>query len=240
MGQRQMESNAKYQFIALDIQKKIGVEYLIGHLLPPEPELERIYGCSRATVRNAIEFLARLGYVEKGRGIGTIVKIPDLVFDQSKPISFTEEMSWRGINHHSDIKKFALIRDERIASELCVSPCSEIRQISRMRYVEGMPSIFEESYLPAIQFADLAQESIVNFGLYDTFARSAGVFKIAVNEFYQPVLSGVIESQLLQIPIDSPIIKIFRHATSNNTIIEYTEAFAHPTNYQVNISMRRG
>lgn len=38
----------------------------------------------------------------------------------------------------------------------------------------------------------------------------------------------------------TPIIKIVRQATNGGIAMEYTEAFAHPVNYQVTLSMKRG
>ena len=42
--------------------------YPIGSLLPAEPELEKIYGVSRTTVRRAIAQLAEEGYVKVKQG----------------------------------------------------------------------------------------------------------------------------------------------------------------------------
>lgn len=61
--------------IYLDLLKKIQSGLLRpGERIPSEPELERIYGVSRVTVRGAIEMLAQEGLVEKNRGKkGTVV-----------------------------------------------------------------------------------------------------------------------------------------------------------------------
>ena len=47
--------------------------YPVGTLLPPEPELERIYSVSRTTVRRAIAKLSEEGYVQVRQGYGTMV-----------------------------------------------------------------------------------------------------------------------------------------------------------------------
>ncbi len=55
--------------IYLDLLKKIQSGVLkTGDKIPSEPELERIYGVSRVTVRGAVEMLAQEGLVEKNRG----------------------------------------------------------------------------------------------------------------------------------------------------------------------------
>ena len=63
--------------------------YPIGSLLPAEPELEKIYGVSRTTVRRAIAQLAEEGYVKVKQGHGTIVlksiysSIPDCIISKT-------------------------------------------------------------------------------------------------------------------------------------------------------------
>jgi len=54
--------------------------YPVGTLLPPEPELERIYSVSRTTVRRAIAKLSEEGYVQVRQGYGTMVLKKILLF----------------------------------------------------------------------------------------------------------------------------------------------------------------
>lgn len=46
---------------------------IIGDPIPPEPELQRILGCSRNSIREAIKVMEAVGMVEVRRGTGTFV-----------------------------------------------------------------------------------------------------------------------------------------------------------------------
>ena len=63
--------------------------YPAGSLLPPEPELEKLFGVSRTTVRRAVEMLERSGYVEVKQGRGTRV----LVYNINQNISMITSIS---------------------------------------------------------------------------------------------------------------------------------------------------
>lgn len=75
--------------------------YPIGSLLPAEPELEKIYGVSRTTVRRAIAQLAEEGYVKVKQGHGTIVLksiYPTDAFEYSRLHHFEDILSIRHVN----------------------------------------------------------------------------------------------------------------------------------------------
>ena len=75
--------------------------YPIGSLLPAEPELEKIYGVSRTTVRRAIAQLAEEGYVKVKQGHGTIVLksiYPTDAFEYSRLHHFEDVLSIRHVN----------------------------------------------------------------------------------------------------------------------------------------------
>lgn len=75
--------------------------YPVGTLLPPEPELERIYSVSRTTVRRAIAKLSEEGYVQVRQGYGTMVLkniYPSETFEFSRLHHFENTLSIRHVN----------------------------------------------------------------------------------------------------------------------------------------------
>lgn len=74
--------------------------YPVGTLLPPEPELERIYSVSRTTVRRAIAKLSEEGYVQVRQGYGTMVLkniYPSETFEFSRLHHFENTLSIRHV-----------------------------------------------------------------------------------------------------------------------------------------------
>ena len=90
--------------------------YPIGSLLPAEPELEKIYGVSRTTVRRAIAQLAEEGYVKVKQGHGTIVLksiYPTDAFEYSRLHHFEDILSIRHVNIPRPFLKFLKSRWEQ-------------------------------------------------------------------------------------------------------------------------------
>ena len=64
----------KYTAVATKLAEDIGAgTYRPGERLPSEPELTRLFGVSRHTVRAALRSLSAKGLVSSQRGRGTIV-----------------------------------------------------------------------------------------------------------------------------------------------------------------------
>ena len=62
----------KYQVIADEIRSKIlSNEFVVGKVIPPELQLQKDYGVSRHTVREAIALLVNEGFLRKEKGSGT-------------------------------------------------------------------------------------------------------------------------------------------------------------------------
>ena len=65
----------KYQYVSLDIRSRISSgEYVQGDRLPAIPELCKLYGVSKITIKRAMDDLERMGIVSRRRGSGTFVK----------------------------------------------------------------------------------------------------------------------------------------------------------------------
>jgi GntR family histidine utilization transcriptional repressor len=67
----------RYLEIQRDLQERIASgEWPPGHRVPPEHELQALYGCSRMTVNKALSALSGAGLIERRRRSGTIVAAP--------------------------------------------------------------------------------------------------------------------------------------------------------------------
>ena len=74
----------------------------VGAKLPTEEELCTRFSVSRPVARQAYSALISEGYVERRRGRGTFVRMPDILgrFLQTQ-LSFTEEMEITGHSHRT-------------------------------------------------------------------------------------------------------------------------------------------
>lgn len=127
---------------------------VIAHLaphdpLPPERELVRRFGVSRATIRQALARLADHGWVYRVQGSGTFVADMDLVTKSPYLTSFSEDIRERGMVPGSRILRLEHGRaDERVARELLIPVGARAVHIERLRTADGVPLCIESLWLP--------------------------------------------------------------------------------------------
>ena len=85
-------NKVKYLAIYEELQQQIiNGDYLVGDLMPAEPDLQKRYNVSRITVRHAVQLLVDEGYVERIHGVGTIVLSQKKSLQLQNLLSFSEE-----------------------------------------------------------------------------------------------------------------------------------------------------
>src|SRR5215510_7372521 len=144
-----------YQRIQGAIRERIDAgELKPGDAVTSERELARIHGVSLMTARHALAGLEREGMVERRRGSGTFVAPPKIHFN--KLMSFTEQMSSRGLAGYSRILSASLVDGEpEIVARLALPSGSRLVKIERLRRGADEPFALETVYLSAEQFAGL-------------------------------------------------------------------------------------
>lgn len=139
--------------------------YQPGEKLPSEVELSQVCGVNRNTLRQAISELAAIGLLRKEKGTGTFVasRTPvELRHKLERILSFTDLMRESGVEQRTKIlSKKIETAGEDVARALLLGPSKTVIVIRRVRAGDGVPLIYEESYLPkdifdGIQNMDLA------------------------------------------------------------------------------------
>ena len=74
-----------------------------GDALPPEQELQTLFGVSRATVRQALAQLERRHIVERRQGRGTFLAIPTMELSLPQLTGFSEQVRARGMRPTSQL-----------------------------------------------------------------------------------------------------------------------------------------
>lgn len=161
--------------------------YPIGSLLPAEPELEKIYGVSRTTVRRAIAQLAEEGYVKVKQGHGTIVLksiYPTDAFEYSRLHHFEDILSIRHVNIPNPEQMSArgmyidsVASDETISQVLEIPVGTMVYRIQRIFYSGDNPLMFLNNYL-RMDFFRISTVGQSNFGIYTRFWFSIITFSI--------------------------------------------------------------
>lgn len=163
---------AKYNEILKELKKRIeGGEYPNRSLLPSENTLTGMFGCSRNTVRRAVEILIKMGYVQAIHGKGVIVIYQprkQAVFTIGQIESFRESVEKNGLETRTQVVRFEeLTVDQRLSRRSGFAPGTPVFYILRVRYVDGRAVIldvnfFLKSAMPRLN-REIAEKSIYEY-----------------------------------------------------------------------------
>ncbi len=181
-----------------------------GAKLPVEPELARLYGVGRHSIRRAVTELGKAGLLSTEQGRGTFVQSrPRLKYAigprtrmrrnmQAQGVEVTSEML--GVEHHA--------ASGRIAEALQLSEGAPVIATRRRSFADDVPVSFGALYHDATRFAEFperraAMESVsavyASFGIAD--------YKRASTQIHARPAKGD-EAQTLDQHADMPVIVV--------------------------------
>lgn len=203
-----------------------------------EREICEIYKVSRTTVRQALIELERDGYIYKIHGKGTFVAPKKLNQDLISFYSFTEEMKKLGKNPTSDVTGFEIVNvDDKLQRIFNVSSEELLYKISRIRKADGVPMLYEITYLPFSRFEGLNKNELIERPMYDVLVENFHAKLTRAEEFFQPILTNKLESIYLEIMEGAPSLKIERLTYENDNIIEYTLGIARGDKFKYRVQL---
>jgi len=187
--------------------------YKVGDLLPSEEELERRFGASRTTIRNALGELEREGLVLRRRGKGTIVQEPKTAQNMNVISSFTETLREKGVQVGTGIVTIELIpAPPKVLAALGLEKGEKVYLVQRTRLANGVPIAFMTNYLLARVVPGLEgkKEALREVGLYQLLEEEYGLVLKRAVETIEAYLSGPLEADILQIPEKVPLFHTVR------------------------------
>ena len=133
--------------------------FTIGEKLPSEVALSKLCGVNRNTLRQAVSTLVSQGILRKEKGHGTFVvsKNPVKVKHTLKRISsFRDDLAEMGLKEKTIVVSKGIEPAEgHVAGLLVLGINKSVVAIRRLRTGNGIPLIYEESYLPAEIFSGI-------------------------------------------------------------------------------------
>ncbi len=197
-----------YKKIQNAVRKRIEASQLKpGDPVASERELARIHGVSLMTARHALAGLEREGVVERRPGAGTFVSSPKIHFN--KLMSYTEQMSSRGLNPRSRVLVAKIIEHEpEIAARLRLPATSRMVKIERLRETDNEPLALETCYLPASEFADLVRAPLGRNSLFTVLNQSYGLDLAYADEEVDATPAQANVAELLKVPCGVPLLRI--------------------------------
>lgn len=196
--------------------------YPVQSLMPSESVLEREFGVSKITVRNAMEQLTIEGYVEKRSGVGTIVLDNAAVIKMSTGKSFTNHLMQEG---KSVVKKVLSLSTNQATPTFMETDLthSSFTQIERIYYLDKQPYIYMTHYIPSYLGVP-TDSALYETSLYDVL-NQLGIQFDRFSDAFQVATPPARVSSKLQIK-QGPLLLRSRYAyDTNGSLIEYSIAY---------------
>jgi GntR family transcriptional regulator len=125
-----------------------------GERLPSEPKLSKVFGVSRATLREAMRTFETQGMIQRRQGVGTFVVHPSGVMDAGLEVLESIETLAERIGLPVKMGAFDAQRREATADEKELLKEDQVLQVSRVIEAEDRPVAYLEDVLPASVLTD--------------------------------------------------------------------------------------
>lgn len=230
-----------YYRVEEQIKKRIlDGQYEIGQPIPTETELQKEFGVSRLTIREAIKRLVAYRLVEKKQGRGTFVIRPDAHHRVGFLSSPSEEILSRNftlLTKVIEIKKFNA--DELIAKNLSIQINEEVLFLERLRYANDVPAQLIKSYLPYKYVENIESVDFTKNFLYKILEDQYTLHLEEADEIIEAMKIGEKDANLLEIELGTPILLTKRKTYLNDgTIIEYNTILYRPNILKYHIKLK--
>jgi DNA-binding GntR family transcriptional regulator len=206
-----------YKKVQEELKNKIDSgTYKIGELIPSENDLCKTYSTTRPTIRLALSELMRMGYIVTQHGKGSTV---------SEPKNGLGILSLKGATAgvgRKNLKTEILHNPEKInwpgdfsyglsATEID----SGAIYFSRLRYVNGLPVLYELTYISNINLPRFTVHNLEKNSLFDTLRE---FYQVEIKEGEQKIWA--IEAnkdlaKLLNIGFKKPVLHMKRKLMTN-------------------------
>lgn len=211
------------QIKGLILQSLLNSEWRPGESIPSEIDLAARYRVSQGTVRKAIDELAAENLLVRRQGKGTYVathaeRQEQYRFLKLMPDSDDSRVGSPAQRSIIDCKRTRASAD--IARLLSLRSGEPMIQVRRVLSFDNIPTILEEIWLPGSPFKGLTAErlSLYTGPMYALFETEFGVRMIRADEKIRAVLPNTLQSSLLKVSRQTPLLSVERVAFTYNDL----------------------
>jgi len=212
--------------------------YREGDLLPSEKELQLLHTINRSTVRQALNELAREGYIIKKQGKGSIVvRSPRRTLGLLSVKGFSEVV---GQQKHT--VKTVMIEKPAIRAwdDRFFYPLSHLEQqagciyMKRLRCVEDDPVMLEITCIPNLNLPGFCNRPFIGGSLFETLNVKYQVEITRVEQDLRAVSADREAASLLGVTLASPLLHIYLHFfTSREHLHIYSSLLCNTSEYSI-------
>lgn len=188
---------------------------------PTEIVLERSYGVSRQTVREAVRRLDQDGLLVRQRGRGTTLAAPQLEQPLHALYSLARSVTERGWSEYSEVRARTIQPAGEHAAVLGVDAHAPVLVLERLRFADGQPLALDRSWLPGDLAPALDGVDLSTGSLYDHLVAAGGVRVTGGWEVIRPRTPSADERKLLHLPRSEALFRVERLARAGSRPVEH-------------------
>jgi GntR family transcriptional regulator len=222
-------SVSPYLAIADILQKEIdNGHYVIGEPLPSEADLSRRFKVNRYTIRHSLDFMNKKGVIRSHQGKGHYVceKPMDIQYTITQAMCFSDVMKQLGCKPSAKVLKSEVqLPPQRIAQFLKMASDERGIRLEILRYADGIPLAWNETWLPEKYFPNLPEQSTAFTSLYALLREDYKVELARIWSTFEAIYPNSEEAAHLKISPSTTLLHIesvMRDET--HRLIEYTSA----------------
>lgn len=234
----------RYRIIAQQIEDRIvSGRYPPGSALPPEPALEREFGVSRITVRQALDVLKRRGLLYSRSGVGTLVRTDGLQATSVKMTgSLTDLINYGAETSYIPLDRRLVVPPTAVAEALGLRgkrvPVLSFRGIRTRR--RGAPFGFEEVYIPESLGVSLDNRRPGWQTLFSLLEEAHGFEIVEASQVITAVAAPVIVTRHLALRPRAPVLRVTRtYKTAAGRNVEVAVSHYDPSKFQYLMTLYR-
>ena len=180
--------------------------------LPPEVELAAALGVSRTVVRDALSELERGGYIERVRGIGTVVNrgVAALDHRMDRKVEFTRRIAESGRTPHTDhLLVTRQAADADAAAALGMTPGQTVLVVTKRMLADDVPVLLCTDTLPLELFGGRRLDG-VDFArpIFDILQQECGIQTTSTIAHLRAVPGTAAERRLLRLGPDKALLEL--------------------------------
>lgn len=234
------KNNTLYYKIYEHLKKEIiSGERKPDSALPSERELGEIFNVNRNTVRQALQLLESDNLIYKISKLGSFVSRNILKQELSTFYSFSDEIKKMGkIPSSILIDKEIIPITPELSSIFKLSSLEKIIHIKRLRLVDNVPIMFENTYLPLGRFKNFDPFLLNKKQMYSIFKEKYNVvFDKATETFTAVLLEDNEILEKLKYTSPSTCMLVTRTAYEKGKVIEYTVSYARGDKFEYKVTL---
>lgn len=224
------------------IEKIQSGEYKPNQKLPTESEFCEQYSISRAPVRQALAELAGENYIYTIRGKGSFVLSGYVTAKGDKLQSFSNEIREMGFEPGAEFISCQILKpDVEIAKCLGINDSEDVLEAVRLRLISGEIYSLNYSYFPIVRFPRIWDINFDSISLDEEYRRVLGVKMVFAKVTMGATATTAEMSELLQLPVGSPLLKMERttyfRINQDEKPMEFCRVYFIPEKYKFEINL---